>query len=161
MELSQQADYIDNSCGTTGEAIYDLSKRIDSIRLEMVKNRGYLTDADMIEIYKTDHLLWRWRVYNMLLGNERVDINVVGDYKKCRLGMWYYDIDCDKFRNHKVFMELEKPHIELHEVEKEAVLAYEKNDIRAAEEGLRKMDLCSSKVFALLDEIKKLLVSNT
>ena len=97
----------------------------------------------MIEIYKTDHLLWRWRVYNMLLGNEKVDVNVVGDYKKCRLGMWYYGIECDKFRNHKAFMELEKPHIELHEVAKEAVLAYKRNDIKAAEEGLKKMDMFS------------------
>ena len=155
MELSQQAVYIDNSCHTTGQAIYDLSKRIDSIRVEIVKDRFCLTDSDMIEIYKTDHLLWRWRVYNMLLGNEKVDVNVVGDYKKCRLGVWYYGIDCDKFRNNKEFMELEKPHIELHEVAKEAVLAYQKNDIMAAEEGLKKMDMCSVKVFAILDKIKK------
>jgi len=155
MELSQQADYIDNSCHSTGQAIYDLSKKIDSIRLEIVKDRFCLTDTDMIEIYKTDHLLWRWRVYNMLLGNESVDVNVVGDYKKCRLGVWYYGIDCEKFRNTKEFMELEKPHIELHEVAKEAVLAYQRNDILAAEEGLKKMDMCSVKVFAILDKIKK------
>ena len=155
MELSQQAVYIDNSCHTTGQAIYDLSKRIDSIRVEIVKDRFCLTDSDMIEIYKTDHLLWRWRVYNMLLGNEKVDVNVVGDYKKCRLGVWYYGIDCDKVRNNKEFLELEKPHIELHEVAKEAVLAYQKKDIMAAEEGLKKMDMCSVKVFAILDKIKK------
>jgi methyl-accepting chemotaxis protein len=89
MDLSQQADYINNSCQSTGKIIYDLSKRIDSIRLEMVKSRFCLTDSDMVDIYKTDHLLWRWRVYNMLLGNEKVDINVVGDYKQCRLGKWY------------------------------------------------------------------------
>ena len=45
MELSQQADYIDNSCQTTGKAIYDLSKRIDFIRLEIVKDRFCLTDT--------------------------------------------------------------------------------------------------------------------
>jgi methyl-accepting chemotaxis protein len=93
----------------------------------------------------------------MLLGNEKVDINVVGDYKKCRLGMWYYGTECNNFRNHDVFMKLEKPHIELHDVAKEAVLAYEKNDIKAAENGLKKMDECSAKVFALLDEMKILI----
>jgi hypothetical protein len=25
----------------------------------------------MVDIYKTDHLLWRWKVYNMILGDER------------------------------------------------------------------------------------------
>ncbi|MFL0246426.1 methyl-accepting chemotaxis protein [Candidatus Clostridium stratigraminis] len=153
-KLSEQADYIDNSCQDTGRMIYDLSKKIDSIRLEMVKNRLCLTDSDMVEIYKTDHLLWRWKVYNMLLGNEKVDINVVGDYKQCRLGKWYYGIECDKFRNNKLFNELEKPHIELHNIAKEAVIAYEKNNIKAAEEGLKNMDKCSEKVFAILDEMK-------
>lgn len=157
MELSEQADKIDNNCQETGQIIYKLSKKIESIRLEMINNRFCLTDSDMIDIYKTDHLLWRWKVYNMLLGNEKVDINVVGDYKKCRLGIWYYGVECDKFRDNKEFIQLEKPHIELHEVAREAVLAYERRDIREAEEGLRKMDLCSSKVFSLLDQMKKVL----
>ncbi|MBZ9688581.1 hypothetical protein G9F72_019825 [Clostridium estertheticum] len=47
--------------------------------------------------------------------------------------------------------------MKLHEVAKEAVLAYQKNDIMAAEEGLEKMDMCSVKVFAILDKIKKAL----
>ncbi|MDF2614511.1 MAG: methyl-accepting chemotaxis protein signaling domain protein [Clostridia bacterium] len=157
MDLSQQAGYIDNNCQGTGKIIYDLSKTIDSIRMEMVKNRLCLTDADMVEIYKTDHLLWRWRVYNMLLGNEQVDINIVGDYKQCRLGKWYYGIDCEKYKNSKAFADLEKPHIELHEIAKQAVIAYGRNDMKGAEEGLEKMDKCSRRVFDSLDEIKVLL----
>lgn len=157
MELSKHADYIDNSCKSTGEIIYELSKKIDAIRLEAVKRRLYLSDEDMVEIYKTDHLLWRWRVYNMLLGNDTVDINVVGDYKSCRLGKWYYGIECDRFRDNKVFMELEKPHMELHEIAKKAVIAFGNNDIKAAEEGLKKMDECSVQVFRVLDKLKDLM----
>jgi methyl-accepting chemotaxis protein len=159
MEISSQSDYIDNTCQITGKAIYDLSKKIDSIRMEMVKDRMCMTDSDMIEIYKTDHLLWRWRVYNMLLGYEKVDINVVGDYKACRLGKWYYGVSCDDKRKQSVFAELELPHIELHKIAKEAVLAYERNDIRSAEAALGNMDLCSQKVFAILDKIKMFLES--
>lgn len=155
IDLSQQADYINNSCNTIGKDVYALSKRIDSIRLEIVKNRFCLTDADMMDIYITDHLLWRWKVYNMLLDNEKVDINAVGDYKQCGLGKWYYGIQCDKPRNNKAFMELEEPHIELHRLAKDAALAYERNDIESAEQGLEKMDMCSKKVFALLNELKK------
>ncbi|OBR94660.1 MULTISPECIES: methyl-accepting chemotaxis protein [Clostridium] len=154
MELSQHADHIDSNCKGIGKFIYDLSKRIDSMRVEMLKNKECLTDSDMVEIYKTDHLLWRWRIYNMLLGNEKVNISAVEDYKGCRLGKWYYNIDSDKFRNSKAFVELEKSHIELHEVAKEAALAYEKNDIKLSEECLERMDMCSKKVFALMDEIK-------
>lgn len=157
IELSQHADYIDSNCKGVGKFIYDLSKRIDSMRAEMLKNKGCLTDCDMMEIYKTDHLLWKWRIYNMLLGNEKVNTNEAGNYKECRLGKWYYNVDSDKFKNSKAFVELEKSHIELHEVAKEAALAYEKNDIKLAEECLERMDMCSKKVFALMNEIKQLL----
>lgn len=157
MELSQQADYIDNSCVGIGKIIYDLSKKIDSIRLDMVKDRFCLTDCDMMDVYETDHLLWRWKVYNMLLGNEKVNINVVGDYKGCRLGKWYYGIECDKFRDNKTFIELEKPHMELHDAAREAVIAYERGDIKLAEQCLKKMDTCSKAVFALMGQMKKVL----
>lgn len=155
MELSQQANYINGSCSDTGKVIYDLSKKIDSIRAEMVKSRFCLTDGDMIDIYITDHLLWRWRIYNMLLGNENVDVNVAGDYKQCRLGKWYYGAECDKFKDNKTFIELEEPHVELHKMAKDAAQAFEKNDIRSAEQCLEKMDLCSKKVVSLLNKMKE------
>lgn len=157
VNLSQHADYLNSSCNNIGKAIYNLSKQVDSIRVEVVKDSFCLSDADMIDIYETDHLLWRWKVYNMLLGNEKIDINLVSDYKKCRLGKWYYGAAQDKFKNNKLFIEMEEPHIELHMAAKDAAIAYEKNDIKTAEECLEKMDVCSKKVFGLLDELKHML----
>lgn len=159
MELSSQADYLDEKCDVTGRAIYDMSKQINGIRVEAIKNRMCLPDSDMIDIYKTDHLLWRWKVYNMLLGYEKIDKNVVGDYKICALGKWYYGIDCEKYKNVNAFAKLENPHIELHKVAKEAVVAYENGDMERAEQFLLKMDECSVKVFSYLNEIKQLLTN--
>lgn len=152
--ISAAAESLVNCCRETGKNIYTASKDLDSIRLELVKNRSALTDADMIDIYKTDHLLWRWRVYNMLLGYENIDLNLVADYKACRLGKWYYGIDCSKFSDKKSFKDLEKPHIELHQFAKDAAIAYNKGDISLAEEYLAKMDECSKIVFKYLNEIK-------
>jgi methyl-accepting chemotaxis protein len=53
---------------------------------------------------------------------------------------------------------MEQPHIELHEMAKEAALAYEKGDISGAEEALDKMNLCSVKVIEALDALKKELI---
>lgn len=94
----------------------------------------------------------------MLLGNEKVDINTASDYKQCRLGKWYYGIDCDKFRDNKTFIELEKPHKELHELAKDAVVEYERNNIKSAEQCLEKMDICSGKVITLLNKLKEMLI---
>lgn len=155
--VSSEAEFLEKNCQDTGLAIYETSKNLDKIRLELVKQRGFLTDKDMLDVYKTDHVLWRWRVYNMLLGYEKVDINVVGDYKQCRLGQWYYGIDCGQFKDTRAFINMEKPHIELHEAAKEAVEAYNKGDITKAERGLARMDECSQIVFKYLEEIKGLI----
>jgi methyl-accepting chemotaxis protein len=153
--VSCEADQLSEKAKDTGRAIYESSKTIDRIRVKMVSNRMLLHDSDMIEVYKTDHMLWRWRVYNMLLGYEQVDINEVGDYRGCRLGKWYYGIDCEKIKENKSFKSMEEPHIELHRAAKEAVNAYNRGDIFRAEDELRRMDEYSSKVFAYLEEIKR------
>jgi methyl-accepting chemotaxis protein len=155
--LSVEADFIATNCDNTGRAIFDISKKINAIRVEMVKNSFSMSDADMIEIYKTDHMHWRWKVYNMLLGYDKVDIQAIGDYKNCRLGKWYYGIDCSNISESKVFKDLEKPHIELHDIAKEAVFAYEHGDIKKAESCLVQMDECSKTVMTYLDQIKTLL----
>lgn len=159
VNVSSQADFLVNNCQETGMAIYSASKNLDLIRVELVQNRSFLSDADMIDIYKTDHLLWRWRVYNMLLGYEQVDINVVNDYKNCRLGKWYYGIDCHTINHIQAFKDLEEPHIKLHRVAKEAVIAYNKGDLVSAEKGLAEMDRYSKIVFKYLEEIKSKLSS--
>lgn len=153
--IASEAEGMSSNAKETGHEIYQSSKNLDSIRMDMISNRVFLEDADMIDIYKTDHMIWRWKVYNMLLGYENVDINAVGDYKGCRLGKWYYGIDCKNLENIKCFRDTESPHQELHRVAREAVESYNRGDIQGAEEGLKKMDECSRKVFACLEQVKR------
>lgn len=157
VDLSQEANLLNNSCETTGKSIYEISNKIDSIRKELLKNRYCLTDLEMIDIYKIDHLHWRWRVYNMLLGYQSLDSEEVGDYNRCRLGRWYYGKAFEKYKDHDIFKELEIPHLALHEAAKDATIAYENGNIKEAEEALKRMDKESEKIFHLLDEIKKIL----
>lgn len=157
IDISEKADYLNRSCETTGEGIYNISKKIDLIRKELLKNRFCLTDGDMVAIYQIDHIHWRWRVYNMLLGYQRLDSDEVGDYKRCRLGRWYYVKGFEKFKDHKIFKELEEPHLQLHKAAKEATIAYENGDRRSAEEALKLMDRYSEEIYNLLDEMKKTL----
>lgn len=154
INISDEADFLSTSCQKTALSIYEASKNLDEIRRKLVENREFLTDVDMIDIYKTDHILWRWRVYNMLLGYETIDINEVGDYKQCRLGRWCYGEDCRQYENIEAFKRMEEPHIELHRVAKEAVIAYGKGDIREAEVNLARMDECSIIIFNCLEELK-------
>lgn len=156
--VASEADFLSDSCRQTGQAIYTASKDLDAIRMGVAKNsRGLLKDSDMIDVYKIDHEVWRWRVYNMLLGNEKFDDDnvFIGNYKGCRLGEWYYGIGCDKLKGIRAFDEMEKPHVEFHETAKKAVELYNRGDLSGAEEYFARMDKSSTEIFKYLEEIKR------
>lgn len=155
VDIAKEADYLNNSCEITGKDIYALSNKIDFVRKQLLMNSFCLSDADMIDIYNVDHSHWRWRVYNMLLGYQKLDSDEVGDFKRCRLGRWYYGPGYEKFKDNEVFQKLEEPHLGLHRAAKEVTLAYERGDMEAAEKALEEMDKHSEEIAKILRELRR------
>ncbi|MEN1761436.1 methyl-accepting chemotaxis protein [Anoxynatronum sibiricum] len=153
-QISQASDFLAGTCDHTGRAIFNASKKMDALRLALLHHSSCLTDTELIEIYKTDHLLWRWRVYNMLLGYEQVDEKMIGNYHDCRLGKWYYSVGDETLKKHPAFKGMESPHMHLHQVAKKASDAYKAGDTKEAESCLFKMDEYSKEVFRCLDEMR-------
>lgn len=141
-------------CDRTGRDIFTLSQDINKIRLHLVHERKHITTRDLISIGIADHLLWRWRVYNMLLGYEKIDLSTVGDHKTCRLGIWYYNGGMKELHGNSNFIAMEKPHILLHKLAKEAVITYNKGDLHASEQVLLRMEQCSSDVVHYLKNLQ-------
>src|SRR5699024_10701125 len=54
----------------TANVIFDLSQQMEEHRNYYFQTNIRLSTKDIIEVAKTDHLLWKWKVYNMLLGLE-------------------------------------------------------------------------------------------
>lgn len=154
-KIKSETDNVEKRCTKTAEDIFGLSKSIQDIRSKQLSKSNLLSEVEKIEIYKVDHLLWKWRVYNMLLDITTVDIKVAGDYKNCQLGKWYYQTTDKCLKSNKYFISLEKPHIALHTAAKEAAIAYSNKDIKLAEEKLYEMDTYSNDVLTLLDNIKR------
>jgi methyl-accepting chemotaxis protein len=152
ISLATEAEFLSNNCKSTGKDIYELSKIVEQVRGQLIKHGCSVSDKDMVEIYATDHMMWKWRVYNMILGYDKIDMNVVHDHKNCRLGKWYYSEE-GKLKEHKAFKGIEKPHAELHRIAKEAALAVERNDIHSAEEHLKALEEHSRCVVDCLHEL--------
>lgn len=156
-QISEEADFIEDRSKKLGENVNDTSKHLHAFRGDFLSNREFIDDKTMIEIYKTDHLIWKWRIYNMFLGYEQLDSERIADYKDCRLGKWYYGIECGKFKDFKEFKAMEAPHKKLHETAREAILAFNAGDMVKADMYLETMDVYSEQVFKSLDEFKKVL----
>lgn len=153
-ESSEAADTLYSQCNKTGSGIFKLSQINNDLRLKMLSAGNTLSECDMLDICKTDHLIWRWRVYNMILGYEKIDIDTIGTHLECRLGKWYYSAGKESLGRDGTFIAMEQPHIELHKMAKEAATAYAQGNMAGAEKALEKMNECSAKVVQALDKIK-------
>ena len=156
-KVSEFAAQLLEEADKTGRAIFDVSQMCNELKLNILSDGAILSTKEILDMSKTDHLMWRWRVYNMILGYETIDVNNIGTHHSCRLGQWYYGEGMNKFREHNLFKQMEKPHSQLHELAKQAVVAYQKNDIVGAEVALEKMGECSKVVLEILDELQTLL----
>lgn len=152
--VSNEAKFLSENCKLTGKEVYELSRSIDNVRKNLANRNYVLGDMEKLDIYKTDHQFWRWRVYNVLLGYEHNDLYNLGNPRKCRLGKWYYGEDSAEYKNSTYFKELEKIHDDFHKYGMEVVNDYEKGNIRDAEEKLVKVDACLNKINENLDKLK-------
>ncbi|SOB99890.1 methyl-accepting chemotaxis protein/heam-based aerotactic trancducer [Ureibacillus xyleni] len=141
-----------------GSAIYKLSKMIDEYRTTTISKNFIISQEDIIEVAITDHLLWRWKIYNLLLGFEKMSIQDIGSPQQSRLGEWYYGKGKEILGKERVFRELEEPHKLVYDIAKKAVQAYESGNKEQAEHYLSEVSRVSNIVINKLKELQQLLV---
>lgn len=153
-EINVKTHILDKECFRTGQGFYDISTKVDNMR---VKSLDWLVDAKedkMIENCITDHLLWKWKVYNMLLGYVKIDSNQVGEHTSCRLNKWI-ELKKSTNSNYNYLIDtLDTPHKNLHEQAKNAIIEYNKGNITNAEYFLKEMDITSKDIISILRQIK-------
>lgn len=153
--IAQAAKEIENVAKVTGQGIYDTSLVLENFRTEQLAHVPHLSTHQALELYKTDHLLWTWRIYNMILGFEHLKASQVGDHHNCQLGQWYDGQDSERCRSLPEFKELESPHQLVHELAREAAQVYEQGNIAKAEQILERMGQASREVVTILEQLQQ------
>ncbi|PWA10103.1 chemotaxis protein [Pueribacillus theae] len=138
----------------TAKVIFDLSKQMEEYRNTFFATNIRLTAKDVIKVAKTDHLLWKWKVYNMLLGLETIDPEQIASHESCRLGKWYYSNLPSSVKSKPAFQQLEKPHKDVHLYAVQAAKCYEKGDLSGAQEAFGLLQDSSEIVVTLLSKIE-------
>ncbi|USK70102.1 globin-coupled sensor protein [Peribacillus asahii] len=141
----------------TGKAIYSLSSEIDLFRQKVVNtNSVKLSTKALLLLSRTDHLLWKWRIYNMLLGLEKVNPESISSHKECRLGRWYYNPQTqERFKGVQSFAQLEQSHQRVHELAKETAVFFNAYKTEQAEASLKQLNEASDSVVRIIDEMLK------
>ncbi len=158
MIINERSVKLKNESNKTGKAFFDISQHLDSLRLKIFKEMDCIDNNTLIELSISDHLMWKWRVYNMILGYLQMDTNNVASHHECRLGKWIDSLSSTETNVLKLISQLEKPHSMLHEQARKAIDLYNKGNLAEAEKLLSEMERTSQKVVELLGELKMLLV---
>lgn len=156
MVINEKTKIIHEETDKTGMAFHAVSKYIDNIRTDILSSKPNLDLITQLEICISDHLLWKWRVYNMILGYETLDSNEVGTHHTCRLGLWCDHATIDNPNICQKIEAMSKPHEKLHILAKEAIDVYNRGNQEKASELLAEMDQVSAEVVKYLAEIKQI-----
>ncbi len=152
--ISQKAIKLNDESHKTGKAFFDISQKIDAIRIQALNCADKLDNHTMIELSISDHLMWKWRVYNMILGYIRLEENAVGDHRNCRLGKWLASLDETDPKVANVLQKLETPHANVHIFAKKAIRAYNEGAVLNAHQLLIELDNYSTIVVEILRNYK-------
>ena len=110
--------------------------------------------SGFVEVAKTDHLVYKFNIYQVVMGNSNMTADDFADHTTCRLGKWYFHGDGHAcFSKLPGFAEMDKPHKRVHAHGRAAVTAYCNRDIAATLAELEQMELASVEVLDCLEKM--------
>lgn len=108
----------------------------------------------LVKLAQSDHVIWKRRLANMVIGRESMRTSELSDHHQCRLGKWYDNVRDPRFRGHPAFQALEAPHCDVHHKGFQAVECYNRGDIKGALERIAEVENASQDVLSLLQRLE-------
>lgn len=134
--------------------IYLALRKINTVRGKISSLGLTFGPKELIELAKTDHLIWRARINQMLWGNVELDAADVANAAICRLGKWYHGDGKAQYGSLPVFGPLGIAHERFHQACAEAINAHKQGDTAKVQALIAEIALLSENVLQYLDEIK-------
>ena len=149
-ELAQESDRLSEQGEKAAKEVEALEGLVEDIE----RSAGLAALRSFCELAKLDHILYKFAVYEVLLGVSDRAATEFANHQNCRLGRWYYEgrgKEC--FSGFPGYRELERPHRTVHEAAQEAFEALAKKDIDHLVEAIHRMEVASLEVMRGLDRL--------
>ncbi len=153
-QVATVAERVGRQADELTEGVLEQMHRLRAIRELVAQTTLGLTDAQLLQVAKADHLLWVQRLLAMLHGREQLQPEQVADWRVCRLGRWYYGRGRERYGASNSFRALEAPHQRLHQTAAEAVRAWNRGDRERARELVEEVRRISGEIVQLLDSLR-------
>ncbi len=152
--VSHNAEKIDIEVQSCNKNLFHLMGNAEQVRGQVSTLKLPFTAHHILELAKTDHLLWKSRVDYMLKGLTTLDPDKVADHHICRLGRWYFGSGKDTYAQVSAFQRLDQYHHKFHARCAETIRLYQSGDQTGARHLQAEIGQLSKQVLELLDEIK-------
>jgi len=150
-DMITSIEEVNSSADTIGSAIND----VVSLSSGMMDALGETTAESFIETIKTDHLLYKLAIYEVVLKCVDKNADDFSSHFNCRLGKWYFEGEGAKKLSHsRAYQQLNAPHELVHNEGVKAIQAYKNNDYNLSNQHLAAMETASQQVTVLLDKMK-------
>ena len=152
-KLAEQAA----SSSKDGQVAAENMRQLIGLSTNMEKAIASSSLRGFCELAKIDHLIFKFRVYRVLLGLSDETEDQFSSHTQCRLGKWYYEGEgraC--YSQLQGYREIETPHEQVHRFALEALQANSSQDSKRMLERVAGMEDASLKV---LDGLEKMSVS--
>ncbi len=151
-ELATHAQNYSND----GRIASEMMHKILNTSANMEMSIGATALRSFCELAKVDHLLYKFRVYQILLQITEEHNFQFASHKDCRLGKWYYEGEgfaC--FSKLPGYRELEQPHIRVHHCALTALAAHQRQDYAVVLKEIGEMESSSMEVLQFLERMAK------
>lgn len=150
LNLSKQADTYSQDGQQAAESMHKLLH----LSSEMEQTIAGTALRGFCELTKIDHLIYKFRVYQVLLGLSNENISQFADHRSCRLGKWYYEGEGKEcFSKLGGYSEVEPVHIKVHSYALDALKAHFEGNLSKVVENVTNMEQASIKVLENLEKM--------
>ena len=148
--IRSRARRASENCEGAVESVVSSESVIQAQFVDLSKQE--IPDA-VLYLAKSDHMLWKKRLSQMLVGKTGLTESEVTDHHSCRLGKWYYGEGSTPYKNNDAFKGLENPHMRVHTAAKDIVRLFNAGDRVTALNEYRKLEEASKEVVSGLTQL--------
>ncbi len=154
---SMVANGITDIATNTARCVSDIEhivSAMDAFEQSVSEQIGKLAELEVpgkvLRLAQSDHVIWKKRLANMVVGREGLDPSELANHNTCRLGKWYNQVTDPACKNNPAFRALEHPHRLVHDHGIRAVRLFNDGNTEAALAEIRQVEEASKEVLNIL-----------
>ncbi|URA10643.1 methyl-accepting chemotaxis protein [Thermospira aquatica] len=153
-KVSMESKNIETMAHDVMHEVNTLIMVTEQLRSATFEFRTEESEKMIFDIAKTDHRLYVGKIAASLIGDVVLDPSNLPDHRQCRFGKWYVSEGVQRFGNLQVFKAIDEPHVRLHALAKEVVIAWNRGDRERAQKLYKEMEDISREVVTCLEKLK-------